>query len=685
MRECANTDWWTRWAPGGAKLLDAVSLFYVFLPVFLFVIGWLRAEWAVVVIVLMVAAVIISWVESTFTRTSADQQRMVPVAPGLFARRVVLVVLVTSFVVACTGIGGYSYQFADYTAYDAILRDLIEVPWPGGFELSEGGDKATTAYYLGYYLPSAIVGKVFDWQVAYHFSYAWGVLGVLLLIAWFMRIAGSTAVWLALFFLFFGGLDVIGHLFTARPPWHPEVGWLNYLTGTYWWSSGYGWLDYWSANYALSPRGSFMNGVFFRFFSPLSFLVDGPCHILPGTLAVLMIFHDVVRRCTLHRIVLLWSTVIYASVFVSLGMFPFVVFSAFILRFQRAITLQNATGAVIMLIAVLYFSSAEGVVVSELLWNRVPLQDIWPILLLYYVAEFGILAFAVPRINQSYLRFKRYWLYLCIIAFLLGPWYCLGRYNDFSTKVIIPAQLLFMIYIAVALCAPERKGDIRWKILLVLLGVGALAPLGHVLRAVEFGFNFSPPPLSQIRHVNERLPEDWTLQGHANTQAFFWKHLAQEVTYKPFEKVPVMQSWDFSKPKDRAAWDFYSRDWDPLARGMRIYAKTENALMRLEGADFHAKDVGTVKLDVELENQKGKPIDGTCVLFWQGNVEGASNAKDWGFHAWKSNVIHPLTESVRANPYWRGPIKTLAVYLNDGQNTERPCQVILKRLTLYNR
>ncbi|MFP4500169.1 MAG: hypothetical protein ACLFTT_04140 [Candidatus Hydrogenedentota bacterium] len=567
-----------------------------------------------------------------------------------------------------------------------MLRDLIEYSWPIAYEEAGPQDEPFIhVHFFGYFLTPAMVGKMFGWAVAHHFFYVWTVLGVVLLIAWFMRIVGSASIWFALLLLFFGGLDVLGHLLTAEPPWTSETGWVDYLTGAYWWSTSRGWFDYWSANFALSEAGAFMNGVFFRFFSPLSFLVDGPYHFLPTSVAVLMILHDLLRRRTTSRLLLLWGAVPYSSILVGTGLWPIVILGFLVNRFRRAITLQNAAGALLLLLALIYTLSNDGEIVTGWLWEQTVLSRALPVLLLYYVAEFGLLAVVCPRIDRTRLHVPRAWFYLCLAIFLAAPWYRLGEFNDFATKAIIPAQLTFLAWLGMALHQPEGGGW-RRKVFVVLLCIGAIGPLGVVVRALEFGFDPATPPLERTRRVNEILhAADILGQSAGNPDAFFWKHLAKDVAYQPSEPIPVHRHWDFTDHADCADWDFYNRDWEPIDRGIRVYTETNNALMRLRNANLDARNIGTVRLEVELEDTQGAPIDGSVVLLWAGPEEAAGDPEDWVFDRWHSALVDPIQYSVSANPYWRGTIDELVFYVKDRGNHSRLCQVILKSLTLYTR
>ena len=78
----------------------------------------------------------------------------------------VLVVLWIYF----SGIGSFSFQNGDHIVRNPIFRDLINYKWPVIYDLSKmsqnitsitGTDKVMFVYYFAYWLPSAVVGKIF--------------------------------------------------------------------------------------------------------------------------------------------------------------------------------------------------------------------------------------------------------------------------------------------------------------------------------------------------------------------------------------------------------------------------------------------------------------------------------------------------------------------------------------------
>jgi hypothetical protein len=186
-----------------------VSLGYVTLPVGVFLVGWLRPPWAVLLVAALVAG----------TAMWGRRLRQAGATPegdlrGASAPALVVAVLVVLGVVALSGAGGFGIQTWDWAKHNAILRDLIEQPWPVAY--ATGRDDVALTYYVAYYLPAALLGKAAGWTAANVALYAWTALGAVLALLWVVVLSGAR-VWPCLgVFVLFSGLDVVGAPWSGR-------------------------------------------------------------------------------------------------------------------------------------------------------------------------------------------------------------------------------------------------------------------------------------------------------------------------------------------------------------------------------------------------------------------------------------------------------------------------------------
>jgi len=647
------------------NLLEGLSLLYIVTPMAIYLGGWIRGPIGLPLVVALGVVAVLAYRAAVAAQTSEPTEEW-----RLTGRRLAAFAALVFGVVACTGIGGYSYQFFDYAFYDAVLKDLIVYPWPLAYEeAGPANEPMHLVIYAGYWFPAAIVGWLTGWEAAYTFQYIWASVGFLLIVLWFLRIARSASPLIVLLVLFFGGLDIVGRLLTESIA-ESNVSLVGYFTGEFWWSHGRGWLDQWSSAYArVDPTFSKeAGGVFFRFFSPLSFLVDGPHHILPGAIGFMMLLHDWWRKQSLHRSLLVWSCLPICSVFIAAGSFPFLLLAAVALRGRQLASLPNLFGLPLIAVAVAFFASVEGGRVSGWLWEFQNLGDTWPYLLLHYVVEFGLYAALIPVLrNPGYLP-SPFWLAGALTMFLLSPFYRMGEYNDFTSKIVIPAQFVFILLLALSLrSAQSPAARIKRRVLVALLCIGALGPIGHLLRAADFGWAGSRPEFARVRHVNEVEPRILALQGMADPDSFYYRWLAPEVELQPTEPIEPVKVWDFTDPEMRFDyWIYFVDEENRFADedGLHIITQGNMPLLRRDEVKLETHEIGMVRIEHEVL-RNGEPAEDYQIVFqWTTPQQSAAAAEDeWPFPAWQHNQIWPIRSVISTNSYWRDIAEDIALYL----------------------
>lgn len=656
------------WPRRGVLWLELATAAYFLAPVALFLTGWLRPGLA------WPLALSLAWL---LLRGAITAARDAPRGTGTGAggwrtgARLAAVALLCAAVVACTGVGGLTFRFADYFIYDAVLRMLVESPWPPGCIVPSTGDRLPAVYYFAYFLPPAAVGRLIGWDAAHAFHYLWNTLGVLLTVLWFLRLAGAFRLRHAILFLGFGGLDVIGYAATTAWPGGDAAALWDYATGTYWWSTGPGWMAHWSAHHALlSEAGSAESGgVFFRFYGPLSFLFDGPIHVLPAWVALMPVLHDAMRRGTVARAGLYCGALPLCSVFVAAGTLPMLAVAAWQTRMRGWRTAGNLiVGPVIAGIAAAFFISVDMEQPQGYLWEFQRLQQTWPMLALHYACAFGIYAAVAPLPRTGPGQPGRAWFWGAVAVFAAAPWYRMGVFNDFTTKVVIPAQLVFLVCLAGALRHPAGRWSVQRRVVLAaLLVLGAWSATGIVHRAWTYGFRFDPPPMERVVLPAEEYAKqraEHRLRFH--TEAFFWRRLARPVEFQPPPPNDTIRLYRFDTPDARVEdWVLFSDEVLADPDGLRITLRGgDTPLLRRYRADIDADRVGSVAIDHTLLDADGLPVPHRLVLLWADPAHATPENDWWPFPRWRAAVLHPAELPITSNPYWRGPIEQFAVYLH---------------------
>ncbi|MBK8781599.1 MAG: hypothetical protein IPO22_07285 [Anaerolineales bacterium] len=138
-----------------------------------------------------------------------------------------------------SGVGGYTFQNWDHHWRNAVLHDLINYDWPVFYSTPESGPVKMLVYYVGYWLPSALVGKLLGWQAANFFLFLWTWLGVILVALHLASALKTSPVKTILLLIFFSGMDVLGTLFLAPeyPTLFPAITHLEIWNGSLQYSS----------------------------------------------------------------------------------------------------------------------------------------------------------------------------------------------------------------------------------------------------------------------------------------------------------------------------------------------------------------------------------------------------------------------------------------------------------------
>jgi hypothetical protein len=224
--------------------LDRLVVFYLALPVGIFLAGWLEL-WAAVPLVLCLVYALTPLI----VRAPARGPRRGP------AGWQVTIAIATGVVwTLCGGIGHWMFANADWHIRDAVLHDLVRGAWPVGYG-DEGGFPTVLRAPLGYYLPAALLGKVLGLAAAQVALAAWTAAGAALFLLQVLsrmprRIGAALLSVVAI--VSFSGLDMVGTL--LRIP-GPVTHW-DITRHLEWWAARYQYSSmttqlFWVPNHAL--------------------------------------------------------------------------------------------------------------------------------------------------------------------------------------------------------------------------------------------------------------------------------------------------------------------------------------------------------------------------------------------------------------------------------------------------
>lgn len=477
--------------------LERASLIYLALPVVLWTAMWLKVVFTIPVLLGL------GWAGWMIVRRgtlpwNAAAAASAPRLPSLWTLLAIAGVALLWALYA--GAGGFTYQNPDWEKHSAILRDLIEAPWPVALQIQ---DKPTPlVYYLAYYLPAALVGKALGWWWACAFLWLWTATGIFLAVTWFTLLIGRHFILAAVFFVFANGLDFVGQRLVSDGA---IPGGTDHID---WWA---GW-------------------VFLCYPGHASQLAWAPQHslaawIVTGLIAVQLSWRrDINRYGFFVALTTLWSP------FTFIGLLPILGVAALLHRGRGCLHPINLIGAVLVGISVLYFGSTASTAPRGWQWGQFDFHLYANRFLLFHLLEWGIFFLFARELRRSQDPSLRILFWAVAATLFAITFYRIGLYNDWCMRVSIPS--LFLLWAGTARSLFRPPFTIETKLVALLVFLGMLGSFPELLRSFSTE-RFNPPPLEEQAHV-VNIDPSIAHQYLGRKNSFFFTHLA-----RTNEAIPV--------------------------------------------------------------------------------------------------------------------------------------------------
>lgn len=176
---------------------------YLALPMIIFLLGWCRPLIGVPLAGVCVWSLILcyrkrdNYIDLEWKFSQTDKWKIAVIGATIFAW------------VVLSGIGGFVWQNTDHASRNSMLRILVNYEWPPTTA------KRGFVYYVGSWLPAALVGKLSDLNNANSALFLWVLLGLFLVYILICIWRRKIVIWPLLILIFFSGLDIIGsNIFT---------------------------------------------------------------------------------------------------------------------------------------------------------------------------------------------------------------------------------------------------------------------------------------------------------------------------------------------------------------------------------------------------------------------------------------------------------------------------------------
>jgi len=467
--------------------ITRITYLYLTIPFIIFSMGWLRLPIAIPVVAVIFWVLYQLFKQNPINRSSSKQ----PLSHFPF-----YFVLITGIWVFLSGVGGYAFQNWDHHWRNAVLRDLITYSWPVVYSSPESGPITMLVYYVGYWLPAALAGRLLGWGFANFILFLWTWLGVLLTILHLNLKLKASLLKAALLLIFFSGMDALGSLFFASgyPTLWPPIQHL----------------EIWAGNLQYSAFSTQLFWVFNQ--------------AVPAWLCIALILEsdnlpsNIQEQAPGFKIaqkIFVWSLCFFFAPLASIGLFPYLLLE-WIKGTDIKAPLKNVrfdlllASAVIVLISYLFFSS--NIAAQERGFQALALKDI----LVFFLLEGGILwLLLAPRLWRD-----PRWAITGFLLFIM-PFIQLGNGNDFVMRASIAPLFYLMLWSGKLILQKESMRFYRITIIAVLT-MGALTPIYEINRSVYRTFQYyflldesqrAKPNLVPAKHLEKGgAPE----AGHPN-------------------------------------------------------------------------------------------------------------------------------------------------------------------------
>ena len=435
-----------------SKLLVQLAYLYVILPVVIFVVGWCNLPTACIggIIILISLYFTCKNAPALWQAQNSAQKRML-----------LFIVLISLVWVYLSGIGALAFQNTDHNTRNPIFEILVQNPWPVVFK----NPPVILTYYIGFWLPSALIGKLFHSIIlGFSLQIVWATLGIFLFFYLLLAALKHKSYWPVLLFIFFSGLDAIGCLGTE-------------YAGLI--SIPYSHMEWWYFDFQFS---SFTTQLFWVF-----------NQAIPLWVTVMLMYHEKNNKSLLF----LYACLFLQSTLPALGLFPFMVYwyikkgtpiynpilGQLKKAFLSSLTWQNIPGALcVVVVTGVYLSAniAGGYYSFTQLFAQ---TDLWHWFVIFFVPEVGFYLLCIWPIYR-----KDPLYYLCAGCFLIYPFIQIGFGPDFCMRGTLPALVLLYVMIARTLENKTfRQGHrVFFYTLIILLGVGSITPLHEFTRTIHF-------------------------------------------------------------------------------------------------------------------------------------------------------------------------------------------------------
>ncbi len=361
---------------------------------------------------------------------------------------IIIATLLLIYTIYC-GVGGFFWQAtSDHHFRSAVFFDLVKHPWPVTYPPLADGEPRMLCYYIGYWLPAAVMGKLFSGYVMpgnfFLVLYtAWGLFIAISLIISFT--GGRPRYLILLIFLFFGGWDLFTSLIYATDQQRVSlntflISGINYDSTIY----------HGTANLSILTAQVFNQGI-------------------PALIGCLLVrFHWQKPQFLLLPFSLLFFIAPLPCVGLAVILIPHMLGNL-----KESSSWQNFASMGLCIVPALYFMQNRNA--GTILWH---ISDgLGPAVLesgiVWLCLGLGIfLPFIWPQVKRN----VPFWTLVAFAFF--APFLQMGQAQDFGLRAATPLSIYLLLLVTDAACRVRSWKTVRGKLFAVTLFLASFAPAG---------------------------------------------------------------------------------------------------------------------------------------------------------------------------------------------------------------
>lgn len=476
-----------------SKFVDSAIYLYIGIPILIFLLGWIKWFISIPVSILILFSLYKCIKNSNAVYPALEKKN----------RSVFGIVILLAFAwVYLSGVGGFTYQNYDHLWRNEIFRILVRSDWPVQKEILVGDATQTKfiSYYIGFWLPAALFGKIFGLMGGFLFQALWAALGIVFVFVKMSEFLGHCKVSILLIFIFFSGLDIAGCALLGE-----NIFGIDFLRHLELWSG----FDYQFSSHTTQLFWVFNQAIY-------------------GWLLTMMILNEKENK----NLILIWSCGLLECTFPFVGMIPFLVYrviancskesffqkNTIIKNIKNLFTFENIIGGgFIGIISFLYLYGSNDHTSTKAAVNIITRIGIYKYIL-FVMVEAGIYYFVIHGLHRNKPLY-----YISLVSLLLCPLIRVGNGIDFSMRASIPGLLVLCLLVTKSLFETWKTNKVRFFVILLVVLIGSITPLHEFFRTTVNSGRMG----EQIEYVSEEDVYTSVNFTGVSEDSVFMKYLAK--------------------------------------------------------------------------------------------------------------------------------------------------------------